>query len=369
MGKIKRNKSKHELMIAVALVAAIFGVMWYVAPWRDKRVAPVVKAPEVVRVRRALDGVMVEKGKESPPIAGVMIENMVEAQPLSGVADASLVFEAVTEANITRFLAYFILDAGGPSFAIGPVRSARPYYLDWASEFDTLYAHVGSAPAAYELLRKKGVDGVHDLDQWYNSQYFTRVTNRFAPHNVYTNTELLAKAYEAVLTPTTPNPSSGRRGNEAVSSPFEGEVRRGLSPWQFKNDASPDLRGNVTDIAVGYTAPYNVKWKYDVQKNQYGRLQWAGMHKDANGKEIIAKNIAVAFEEMKVLDDMGRKEFTTIGEGKGLVFQDGRVVVGTWKKAASRERMRFYDGQGNEVAFNAGVTWIEIVPKGYEVKY
>ncbi len=411
MRKIKRGRKK-EVIIAVILVTAVFVLMWGIRPWKTRPSAQGGSVGQVVPVpqtRRALDGVFVEKEKENPAIAGVMIENVVEAQPLSGIAQARQVFEAVTEANITRFLAYFVLPPspaptavvapspargegisgqfpsprgrgeGEGNIEIGPVRSARPYFLDWASEFDTLYGHVGSSPAAYELLRKKGVEGLYDFDQWYRSEYFFTKAGRAKPHHLYTSAELLGMAHAKELTPSNSPLERGR--NETISSPLQGEVRRGFNSWQFKNDASPDLRGNVTDVRVGYVAPYNVQWKYDSQANEYGRLQWArpstqggsvgqgGPHKDANGKPIIAKNIAVAFMEMKVLDKIGRKEFTTIGEGKGLVFQDGRVVVGTWKKPAARERMRFYDGQGNEVLFNAGITWVEIVPKGYEVKY
>ncbi len=345
---------KSEYLVAVLVLTAAFGVMAKVAPLRSKRAKTVKPVASVVvpKVRRTLDGVLVErgKGKENTAIAGVMVENMIEAQPISGIADASLVFEAVAEANITRFLAYFILDAGQPSFVIGPVRSARPYYLDWAAEFNTLYAHVGSAPAAYEMLRKKGVPGVYDLDQWYESQYYSRVANHPAPHNVYTSTEFLKRAYDA----------------QHLLPKFQS--------WRFKNDAPPDLRGTVADIRVGYSAPYDVGWKYDKAANQYGRFQWTrpsasggsvgqvGPHKDAKGKAIAAKNIAVAFQKMEVLDAIGRKKFTTIGEGKAFVFQDGRVVTGVWKKPSAQERMRFYNAQDSEVEFNAGTTWIEIVP-------
>ena len=226
------------------------------------------------------------------------------------------------------------------------------------------------------------MDGVYDLDQWYNSQYFFQKSGKPRPHHLYTSMELLKMAYEAMQTPSNSPLPRGR--NESISSPYQGEVRRGSESWQFKGDAPPDLRGDVIDISVGYTPPYDVRWQYDRSANQYGRMQWArpslpsrgegsvgqdGAHLDANGKVIVAKNIAVAFMEMKVLDEIGRKEFTTIGEGKGLVFQDGRVVVGAWKKPAAQERMRWYDGQGNEVRLNAGTTWVEIVPKGYEVKY
>jgi len=378
--KKKFHHARKETVLVAVLVFLVLVVMLKLAPWRKPKVTEVAKVAEVAAVRRGLDGVLVEPGKEKSPFAGVMVENMVEAQPISGLADANLVFEALTEANITRFLAYFVLPPpppqsspikveevdgnppppvggarGGGDIEIGPVRSARPYYLDWASEFDTLYGHVGSSPVAYDMLRKQGVEGVHDLDQWYKSEYFRRVTSRPAPHNVLTSSELLRKAYDDIF-------------GSSASAAAEAELPN-IDPWKFKGDASPDVRGNVSDIKIGYAAPYNVEWLYDKARNSYTRMQWGGVHKDAQGREIVTKNIAVAFEEMKVLDDLGRKQFTTIGEGKGLVFQDGRVSVGTWKKPSARERMRFYDAQGNEIEFNGGTTWIEIVPTGYNVSY
>lgn len=336
--------NRQEIRIAALIVAAVVLVMVAIAPWRDRDT--VIEEPqEQVLVRRAIDGVFVPEEKAALPIVGVMVENMEEAQPISGIANANLVFEAITEANITRFLVYFVLDQEIQQ--IGPVRSARPYYLDFAAPFNTLYAHVGSSPAAYQMLQKQGVDGIYDLDQWYNPEYFwrTKDNGRRAPHNVYTSTELLKEAYKEI------------------------EQSRTLDLWFFKAEASPDLRGDVNDIQIGYIGLYDVQWLYDKSENHYKRMQWGGVHKMEDGPELIAKNIAVAFMEMEVLDEIGRKSFTTLGEGKGLVFQDGRVVVGTWKKSTVDERMRWYDAQGNEVKFNAGVTWVEIVPERYEVGY
>ncbi|MBI2552220.1 DUF3048 domain-containing protein [Candidatus Uhrbacteria bacterium] len=382
MKKTKRDRKK-ELGIAVIIVTAVFVLMWVIRPWQDEVSKEAVIA-ETPKVRRAIDGMMVEQGQENPPVAGVLVENMIEAQPISGIAEAALVFEAVTEANITRFLGYFVLPtytmaprnnaeqraAGAAQISkavpaaltrnnaettieIGPVRSARPYFLDWAAEFNTLFAHVGSSPAAYNMLRVESVDGVQDLDQWYQPQYFYAKDGRPRPHHLYTNTELLEKAYQNFPPPLSPP----RQGGDTVGV------------WKFKSDAPPDLRGDVNDIQIGYAAPYGAQWLYDKFENHYKRIQWDGAHRGANGKEIIAKNIAVAFQKMKILDAVGRKEFTTLGEGKGLVFQDGRVTVGVWKKPSARERMRWYDAQGHEVEFNAGVTWIEIVPENYGVRY
>lgn len=375
--KFPNRRRRREVVLATLLVVVVVGVMVALARRERNTTTSASAQPvqEVPKIRRTLDGVFVEEGKERPPMVGVMVENMDEAQPISGIADANLVFEAVTEANVTRFLALFILGgpaSGGPEagprdIEIGPVRSARPYFLDWASELDTLYGHVGSSPAAYEMLRKRGVEGVHDLDQWYKDEYYFKKNGRPRPHHLYTNTELLRRAYEKEYTPSESPPLGG--GEKTISSPSKGEVRRGFEPWQFKNDAPPDLRGNVSEIKVGYGGQYAVQWLYDKSENHYKRMQWGGTHKDASGKEVITKNIAMAFQEMKVLDAIGRKEFKTIGEGKGLVFQDGRVVVGIWKKPSPRERMRFFDAQGGEVEFNAGVTWVEIVPKDYRATY
>ena len=259
MRKIKRGRKK-EVIIAVILVTAVFVLMWGIRPWKTRPSAQGGSVGQVVPVpqtRRALDGVFVEKEKENPAIAGVMIENVVEAQPLSGIAQARQVFEAVTEANITRFLAYFVLPPspaptavvapspargegisgqfpsprgrgeGEGNIEIGPVRSARPYFLDWASEFDTLYGHVGSSPAAYELLRKKGVEGLYDFDQWYRSEYFFTKAGRAKPHHLYTSAELLGMAHAKELTPSNSPLERGR--NETISSPARGEVRRGGS--------------------------------------------------------------------------------------------------------------------------------------------
>ncbi|MEK7606788.1 MAG: DUF3048 domain-containing protein [Patescibacteria group bacterium] len=295
--------------------------------------------------RRALDGMQVEEGLGYPPIVAVMVENMEEAQPISGLDQASVVFESVMEANITRFLAFFTLggvDSSGKS-SIGPVRSARPYFLDWVREFDALYAHVGSSPEADALIKQ---GAVRDLDQWFQSQYFWRDTSRPRPHNVYTSLELLKRAADKKTITETK-----------------------IEAWKFKNDAALEQRGTAEAIAVGYAEPYRVVWKYDRERNAYAREQWGGPHRMTDGAALRPKNIVVAWLPMKVLDEVGRKWFGTIGSGEAVVFRDGEAIRGTWRKSAREERMRFFDDKGLEVVFNAGQMWIEIVPEGMKVEF
>ncbi|MCK4554100.1 DUF3048 domain-containing protein, partial [Candidatus Parcubacteria bacterium] len=143
-------------------------------------------------VRRGIDGVYVEQGRENPYPIAVIIENHIDARPPSGLAQANLVFEAEAEGGITRFLAIF---AGGQNLEeIGPVRSVRPYFVDWAREFSAVLVHCGGSPSS---LVKIVQDNVFSLNEFYNGGYYWRSAKRPGPHNVYTSTENLNKYLES----------------------------------------------------------------------------------------------------------------------------------------------------------------------------
>ena len=310
------------LEVAAGGLLLVLTVLAFRPAWRDMPGAPVTPPvdPAVESPRRAIDGRATAAGKEYPSLVAVMVENMEEAQPIIGLDRASVVFESVMEANITRFMAVFVLDASDTKGVIGPVRSARPYFLDWTREFDALYAHVGSSPEADALIKQ---GGVRDLDQWFQSQYFWRDTSRPRPHNVYTSLDLLKKAAD----------------KKEIT-----EIK--INGWKFKDDAGEEKRGNVRRIDVGYADPYRVVWVYDPGRNVYRREQWGGVHRMADGAGVYPKNIAVAWLPMKVLDEVGRKWFGTIGEGEAVVFRDGEAIRGVWKKESREGRLRFFDENG-----------------------
>jgi hypothetical protein len=271
-----------------------------------------------------------------PQVFGVMVENSAEAWPLSGLEDAFLVIEAPVEAKIPRVIAFYSTEQDTEK--IGPVRSARPYYLDWAQELRALYTHVGGSPEALELIEK---NDVFDLNQFWNGDYFWRSSTRSAPHNVYTSVELLNKALTKIDTPA---PDYGT--------------------WSFKNDdpAEPS-EDSETDVSLNSTEPlYQVTWKYNAEKNYYERWKTSGtVVKSYDGVEIVANNVAVVYTSIKVIDNVGRRKIETIGQGNAKVLQDGRIISAVWKKESANDRLRFYAEDGKEIKWNAGKTWIEIV--------
>ena len=130
---------------------------------------------------RWLDGILVPVNEVNAFPVAVVIDNDVLARPQAGLARASLVYEAPVEGGMTRYLAIFPADIDLE--VIGPVRSARPYFVVWAEELRALFVHCGGSPEALARLK---ADTVYDLNEFYNNAYFWREEsdNRSAPHNV-----------------------------------------------------------------------------------------------------------------------------------------------------------------------------------------
>jgi hypothetical protein len=295
--------------------------------------------------RRPLDGMPVETGGPPRAYYAVMIDNFSAARPPAGLSAASLVIEAPVEGPITRLLAVFGDDAAAER--VGPVRSARPYFLDWAMEFDALYVHVGGSPEALGLLAG---DAVRGMNEFSFGAYFWRDQKRRAPHNTYTSLELMKKNDE-------------RR--------FPGREHAAPEPWRFKEDAPEDERaedGAVISIPNPERS-YAVRWTYDRAANGYVREQGGSPHAEEGNGAVRAKNVVIQYVKTRVLDEVGRKRIETIGEGEALAAIDGNVVSAKWKKGSKDARTRFYDAAGNELAFNAGTTWIEVVADGTDITY
>ena len=191
---IKKHLSRKTkiIMIIVAIILLIIGsgLYWFIFKQDSKPVqtAKTVVKKEVLKAKPTspLTGVeLTDASLAKRPVTGLMIENSPDARPQSGMNEAGIIFEAVAEGGITRFLVLY--QETQPQY-IGPVRSIRPYYIDFALPFEAGLGHVGGSPDA---LRDIKTLGARDLDQFYNSGAYWRISERYAPHNVYTSFERL----------------------------------------------------------------------------------------------------------------------------------------------------------------------------------
>ena len=285
--------------------------------------------------RNILNGVCVENaGAQIPALAAIMIENHPDSRPQAGLAEAEVVYEAMVEGNFTRFLALYSYNANVSK--IGPVRSARPYYLDWVEEYgNPLYLHVGGSPDALALITSRKI---WDANEMRGDNSFWRSTDRPMPHNTYTNNEHWQKKFA-----------------EENTNPFIG--------WDFATSSEPCVSQCVDFIEIPYLRPSFVTgWKYSSSTQNYERWQDGLPHKTETGT-IHADTIAIVEAPVKVLDSVGRLEMKTIGTGPSIVIMNGRKIMGTWQKSARDERTNFYDSLGKEINFKSGKIWIQIVPR------
>lgn len=353
-GKKKRSfhlwpshlSKKKQIALATFLVLLIGGIIGYFVYTqlftKNETVSqtPVVQeepAPPTT-VPSTLTGLEVKPEVNERPVTGVMIENSPDARPQSGLTEAGVVFEAVAEGGITRFLALY--QEAEPQ-RIGPVRSARPYYIDWALGFDAAYAHVGGSPDALKKIKR---DKVKDLDQFSNAQYYRRIPERYAPHNMYTSMKELDAAKKA-------------RGY--TKSEFTGFARK-------KEQAEKTPTVTKIDMSLS-SSLYNVSFSYDAKTNSYTRKLAGKAHKDEKSGKAITPKVVIALITTKS-NDGKYSVYKTIGGGKVIVFQDGKKIEGMWQKKSRDSNITFSTADGKPLELNPGQTWITALGSTSEVK-
>ena len=300
---------------------------------------------------------------------GIMIENHETSRPQSGLSSADVIYEAVAEGGITRFLAVFYCQ---DAELVGPVRSARTYFLDFISEYgqNPLYAHVGGAntpgPAdALFQINKYGWGAYNDMNQFsIGFPTFWRDYNRLGhptatEHTMYSSTTKLWN-FAAKDRKLTNKDEDGKNWDEDFES------------YSFKDDAKTSDRGDVGSVHIEFwenNSDYFVDWKFDLATNSYLRSHGKTTHTDLNTKkQISAKNVVALFMRESSAND-GYEDnvhllYATKGSGKAQVYMDGEEISGTWRKSDREARTIILDSKGNEVEFNRGLTWFEIVPIG-----
>ncbi|MBI2420500.1 MAG: DUF3048 domain-containing protein [Candidatus Levybacteria bacterium] len=304
--------------------------------------------------------------KSNRPL-GIMIENHENARPQSGLTSADVVYEVVAEGGITRFLAVFYCKAPAQ---VGPVRSARTYFLDFISEYGSspLYAHVGGAntsgPAdALGQIEEYGWAGYNDMNQFsIGFPTFWRDYNRLGhatatEHTMYSTTDKLWKF---------------AKEERKLSVEDEDGVKwsEDFREYQFKDDPSSSSRPVAKKVHLEFWSSdqrYFVDWTYDKASNSYKRTNGGAPHIDKNNsKQLSAKNIVVLFMRESNANDGYENNvhllYRTEGSGKAVVFQDGKEIKATWSKDEREAKTILKDSDGNEIKFTRGTIWFSILP-------
>ena len=344
----KRPTKKHFAIFAGisagVLVAGVLGVKFlWPKPAEPNPVPEVVSnytPPPPATVASPLTGVQVDPETAKRSVTGIMVENSIDARPQSGLTDAGIVFEAIAEGGITRFLTLFQESRPGN---VGPIRSARPYYVEWVAGYDASYLHSGGSGEALALIRSLGVK---DIDHgYYGERVAKRVSSRYAPHNVYSNFDTI-DALNKELGYTT-----------SAFTPF-------LRKEPTKAVEGVALTATKLDFNIS-GANYNTSYTYNPDTNTYARVLAGLKHTDQDSGKQSSPNVVVALiTDYRIHSDRVHSVYRTTGTGDILVFQDGNVTKGTWKKDSAKASLEFIGTDGKPLALNIGQTWITAIPAG-----
>jgi len=271
----------------------------------------------------------------------VMLDNQSKARPQAGLDQAEMVFEILAEGWITRYLAVFLINE--PE-SIGPVRSARPYFIDKAMEFNALYVHVGGSPQAFSDIKAFKIADIDAMSR--DGSIFWRKKHKSAPHNMYTDTKAIRKA--------------------ASSSHYDDNIK--FETLKFNDDHKKINGLSMLSMEIPYYKDYKVSFKYDEGDNVYYRFINNKPHLDEiSKKHLSAVNMIVQKAETKVIDSEGRLEIELVGQGEGLYATNGEMRKIIWKKNNRKSITRYYYEDGTEIQLNPGVTWIQVVPSNQEI--
>jgi len=327
----------------------------------------------------------------------VMIENHQDSRPQSGLQNADIVYEAVAEGGITRFMGVYycnVIKGAANKYDVGPVRSARTYFLDIASEYADypLYAHVGGANCSAPLdpvtgrqagpcttsRKAQAIEQISDYG-WNNKGTWGDLSQFSLSYKACRREP--ERAGDVRATEHTMYCSTTEMWNVAASRGLTNltEVKniswdKNYRSWTFKQKDVPSSTATATKIFFDFWAgyqDYSVTWNYDKVANRYLRTNGGKAQIDFNTQETLsAKNIIVQFvKESRSIDVHLHNLYDMVGTGKGILFQNGIKEDITWSKVNRLSRTIFKDSKGVEINLIPGMVWVEILPIGNQVNY
>lgn len=342
-----KNKKTMILLIVLAILVVIAGGLLIYKIVSNKKAVPVIEDANnsesensgalVVQQQK---NIKIFNGNDRP--IAVMIDNHSGAWPQANLNKAYMVYEIVVEGGETRLMALF---KGQNLEKIGPVRSSRHYFLDYALENDAIYVHHGWSPQAQRDISSLGVNNINGIQE--SSSNFWRVKDKSAPHNLFTSTESILKIAE-------------RKGYSKTSN------KKSVLNYVSNEVEMPSTAINATSVTIPHSNLQTVKYEYDEQTKTYKRYARNKLQTDyITGEPVTTKNIIITMCENYTLDDSenkGRQGLKNIGTFKGYYITDGKAIEIECTKNARDEQTVYKDLNGKEIEVNDGNTFVNICP-------
>lgn len=339
---MKKGKAKIWFIILLLFIVIVSGIFVYYKFIKDDNSTAVNQNTVVTPPKVEPKKLQIYKGTDRP--IAVMIDNEKPAWPHSGLQDAYMIYEAIIEGGESRLMALF---KNQTTAKIGPIRSARHYFAQYALENNAIFAHFGWSPKAEKVIKNNDINNINGL----YDEYYWRIG--YGYHNAFSSIENINKF--------------------ATQKEY---LKVASAEPKYKYDAEEvDLKDGkeITGLYMKYSNLHNVSYKYDEENKVFYRSMRETPHKDRETKkQYFAKNIVILYMKNYNLTDAenkGRQELNNVGTGTGYYITNGKYVDITWKKDSVSTRTLWLDENGKEIVLNDGNTFVQIVPIGNKVKF
>jgi hypothetical protein len=269
-----------------------------------------------------------------------IIENSKDARPQSGLNEADIVYETMAEGGIPRFIAVF--QKNSPKI-IGPIRSARAYFVDISKEYNLPFAHCGYSEEARAMIEKENLMSLNEFT--YGKGYW-RDNTRKAPHNLYTSAD---KLRELTTSKGYVKPSN---------------VKLSFNKAYWNNSSLLSAANVILNLNRYYTTSYTFKdGKY------YKTMDGTASNNREDKKNIAVTNIVIQNTNIKLQSDNQHLTINLIGQGDGYVISNGKAVKMKWSKKDINSQTILKDENDKEIFLNPGNTWWHIVDNSNKVEF
>lgn len=341
---MKKRKKKSNILVKLIIIILILilGILIYLFI-TNSDIKDVVKKNNKEKSAKKIN--IVDEDSNERPIA-VMIDNNVGNSSHYGLSDAYITYECIVEGGLTRIMAVF---KDKDVEKIGPVRSSRHYFLDYALEEDSIYAHYGWSTFAQNDIKVLGVNNINGLT---DNAYYRDRTKR-SPHNVFTSTKTLYNyAKEKGYKITSNNWKLLKYSPDEINL-YNSETETGI-----KDGVLP---ANV--VSMNFSNYQTRSYTYNTETKRYERKMNGENHIDASTGNVLSyKNIIIVKVSNSTLDSYGRQDLATTGIHDGYYITNGYAVPINAEKDSRKSKTKYTYKDGEEVKFNDGNTFIEILP-------
>jgi hypothetical protein len=351
--KIKKKKKQSTIKLIILatffLALSIILITYYILDLGSEEKETQVEEPIVIEKKKLQ---IVDEDSNERPVA-VMIDNNIGDSLHAGLQDAYLTYEIIVEGGLTRMMALY---KDKDVSLIGPVRSSRHYFLDYALESDAVYVHYGWSPLAESNIKSLGVNNINGMT---DSDVFWRDSTYIAPHNVFTSINKIRSYLE------TKNYSESSTSWKLLNYSTD-EINLSSKDDSDSETTNANENSNVVEankIEIPYSYYQTRSYTYDSVNKYYLRSMNGKAHTDkSTNNQLNYKNIIIMKVENTTLDSDGRQDLSTVGSGTGYYITNGYATPINWTKTSRSAKTNYTYPDGTTLKVNDGNTFIQVVP-------